>query len=179
MIGIKNIIFVCTIFMTMLSCSDANNKQEIVKNIDNQELDKSLEKANRYMLLQESELINDYIVRHKLEVVQTGTGLRYQIVKEGEGEYIKKGDKVTLAYELRLLSGDLIYSSENDGYKTFLVGKGGVESGLEEAILKLRKNSVAVMILPSHLAHGLLGDGDRIPPKAALVYKIKVIDKFD
>lgn len=166
-------------FVLMLSCSDTNNKQEMIKKIDNQELDKSLEKANRFMLLQESELINDYIVRHKLDVVQTGTGLRYQIVNEGDGECIKKGDKVTLAYELRLLNGDLIYSSENDGYKTFLVGKGGVESGLEEAILKLRKNSVAVLILPSHLAHGLLGDSNRIPPKAALVYKIKVIDKID
>ena len=59
------------------------------------------------------------------------------------------------------------------------MGIGGVESGLEEAILKLRKNSVAVLILPSHLAHGLLGDSNRIPPKAALVYKIKVIDKID
>ena len=26
------------------------------------------------------------------------------------------------------------------------------------------------------VAHGLLGDGNRIPPKAAIVYKIKVVD---
>ncbi|MBR4155649.1 MAG: FKBP-type peptidyl-prolyl cis-trans isomerase [Bacteroidales bacterium] len=174
---IINKIFICILFVTLLSCSGGGNKQEMVNNVDKQELDRSLEKANRYMLLQESELINDYIVRHKLDVVQTGTGLRYQIIKEGEGEYIKKGDKITLAYELRLLNGDLIYSSEKEGNKTFLVGKGGVESGLEEAVLKLRKNSVAVVILPSHLAHGLLGDSNKIPPKAALVYKIKVIDK--
>lgn len=176
---IKNNILLFLLFLVLVSCSDNKNKQVVTEKNDKQELDRSLEKANRYMLLQESELINDYIQRHKLNVVQTGTGLRYQIIKEGDGEYIKKGDKVTLAYELRLLNGDLLYSSENDGYKTFLVGKGGVESGLEEAILKLKKNSVAVLILPSHLAHGLLGDSNKIPPKAALVYKIKVIDKFN
>ena len=65
---------------------------------------------------------------------------------------------------------------ENDGDKVFLVSRGGVESGLEEAVLKLKKNSEAILILPSHLAHGLTGDGNRIQAKAILVYRIKVID---
>ena len=91
---------------------------------------------------------------------------------------IKKGDIVSLEYELGLLNGDLIYSSKKDGIKTFLVGRGGVESGLEEGIWKLRKNSVAILILPAHLAHGLLGDGNKIPARATLVYKVKVIDKI-
>ena len=76
-----------------------------------------------------------------------------------------------------MLNGDLIYSSKKDGNKTFLVGRGGVESGLEEAILKLCKNSVATLILPAHLAHGLIGDGNKVPPRATLVYRLKVIDK--
>ena len=92
---------------------------------------------------------------------------------------IESGDVVSLEYEIRLLNGKMIYSSKNDGIKTFLVGRGGVESGLEEAILKLRKNSVAILILPAHLAHGLLGDGNKVPARAALVYKLKVVDKID
>ena len=153
-----------------------DNNANLTKVNDKEELKSSIEKANRYMLLQEAELINDYIKRHNLEMQETGTGLRYQILKNGSGEYIKRGDVVTLEYETRLLTGDLLYSSKNMGNKTFVVGKGGVESGLEEAVLKLRKDDVAVVILPSHLAHGLLGDGNRIPPKAAIVYKIKVVD---
>jgi hypothetical protein len=38
-----------------------------------------------------------------------------------------------------LLTGDLIYSSNDLGPKQFRVGKGGVESGLEEVILFLKK----------------------------------------
>ena len=95
---------------------------------------------------------------------------------EGDGDLIERGDIVTLEYEVDLITGDRVYSSKEDGNKTFVVGRGGVESGLEEAILKLRNNSVAVLILPSHLAHGLLGDGERIPPKSPIVYYVKVID---
>lgn len=177
----KNIIIYCIALVSfmLLSCDDETTiehqsvkKQEVAKT----GIDESLEKANRYMLIQEAELINDYIERHKLNMIQTGTGLRYQLVNQGEGELIREGDVVTLEYETRLLNGKLIYSSKNDGVKTFLVGRGGVESGLEEAILKLRKNSVAVLILPAHLAHGLIGDGDKVPARAALVYRIKVIE---
>ena len=70
---------------------------------------------------------------------------------------------------------NFVYCQENCCI-LLIVGRGGVESGLEEAVLKLRKNSSAILILPPHLAHGLIGDGNKIPPKAILVYKIKVID---
>ena len=171
--------YILALFIVILfsSCvNDNNNDIYKEKPVDSKEIDSSLEKANRYMLLQESERIEEYIERHKLTVNRTGTGLRYQIIQEGDGELIKKGDLVTLEYEVRLLTGDRIYSSKDDGNKSFVVGRGGVESGLEEAILKLRMNSAAVLILPAHLAHGLIGDGNKIPAKAALVYRIKVID---
>lgn len=163
------------IALLFFSCDNVKNKKEN-QHIDDKQLELSLEEMNRKMLQYESELIDNYIEKNNLKVIKTGTGLRYQIFNEGDGNLIKKGDVVTLEYELSLLSGELLYSSENDGNKVFLVSRGGVETGLEEAVLKLKNNSEAILILPSHLAHGLLGDGNKIPPKAILVYKIKVID---
>lgn len=163
------------IALLFFSCDNVKNKKES-QHIDDKQLELSLEEMNRKMLQYESELIDNYIEKNNLKVIKTGTGLRYQIFNEGDGNLIKKGDVVTLEYELSLLSGELLYSSENDGNKVFLVSRGGVETGLEEAVLKLKNNSEAILILPSHLAHGLLGDGNKIPPKAILVYKIKVID---
>lgn len=163
------------IALLFFSCDNVKNKKEN-QHIDDKQLELSLEDMNRKMLQYESELIDNYIEKNNLKVIKTGTGLRYQIFNEGDGNLIKKGDVVTLEYELSLLSGELLYSSENDGSKVFLVSRGGVETGLEEAVLKLKNNSEAILILPSHLAHGLLGDGNKIPPKAIIVYKIKVID---
>ena len=74
------------------------------------------------------------------------------------------------------MDGELLYSSDKDGLKVFLVGRGGVESGLEEAVLHLHKNDKAIVIIPSHLAHGLAGDGKRIPARSTLVYTLKIID---
>ena len=165
---------ICILFF-VVSCSN-HKQQNNIQGIDKKKLDESLENVNRIMIQHESDMIDEYVRNNNLRVIKTGTGLRYYIKNQGEGRDIVKGDIVTLKYELSLLTGELIYSSENDGYKTFLVSKGGVERGLEEAILKLKKNSEAILILPSHLAHGLLGDGNKIPPKATLIYNIKIIE---
>ena len=161
----------------MLSCDDKKQNKQVANAITKKQVEDYLEQNNRDFLKYEADKINEYVERHDLNVIQTGTGLRYQIHDKGDGVLIKEGDIVTLEYEISLLNGDLIYSSENDGVKTFIVGRGGVESGLEEAILKLSKNSVATLIIPVHLAHGLIGDGNKIPTRATLVYSLKVIDK--
>ena len=161
----------------MLSCDDKKQNKQVAHAITQKQVEDYLEQNNRDFLNYEANKINEYVESHDLNVIQTGTGLRYQIHDKGDGVLIKEGDIVTLEYEISLLNGDLIYSSENDGVKTFIVGRGGVESGLEEAILKLSKNSVATLIIPVHLAHGLIGDGNKIPTRATLVYSLKVIDK--
>lgn len=136
----------------------------------------SLEKANRYLVLKEKEDIENYIDRHHLNVEKIGTGLYYSIVKQGGTLPIKRGNLVSMEYEVRFLNGDVVYSSKEMGPKTFVVGRGGVENGLEEAIVHLHTNDVAVVIISSNMAHGLLGDGDKIPPKTPIVYYLKVIE---
>ena len=168
-------ILIVSILLFIFSCSDRkeNNQNDIV---DKHELKTNIEDLNRYMIRQESIMIDNYIKNQKHDFIRTGTGLRYVITEQNEGDLIKQGDLVTIKYEVSSLNGDIFYSSDNDGYKTFIVGRGGVESGLEEAVLKLHRNDSAILIIPSHLAHGLVGDGNMIPAKSTLVYKLKVID---
>ena len=97
-------------------------------------------------------------------------------VIQGSEQRIEKGEKVTLEYEVGSVAGDLFYSSENDGLKSFVVGEGGVETGLDEAMSYLHRGDVAKLIIPFHLAYGLHGDDNRIPEYATLVYTIKIID---
>ena len=70
--------------------------------------------------------------------------------------------------------GDVIYTSDKDGVKSFVVGQSNVESGLDEAVRHLRKGDVAVVIIPSHLGFGLLGDQKSIPERATLIYTLRV-----
>ena len=39
----------------------------------------------------------------------------------------------------------------------------------------LKKGSKARFILPPHLAHGLIGDENRIPARAIIIYDIEVL----
>ena len=165
------------ILLLLLSLFSCNEKpSQPTQLIPKDEMKSSMEKANRYLLKEEEEDIKNDIKRHAMNTTSTGTGLRYQILKQGSEQKIEKGEKVTLEYELHSIAGDLIYSSENDGVKSFVVGEGTVESGLDEAMAYLHRGDVAKLIIPYHLGYGLHGDDDKIPEYATLVYTIKIID---
>ncbi len=161
------------LLVALFSCRHSSDTK---KNVDNKQLKESLEKVNRYLVKDESEEIDNYIRRHGLEMIATGTGLRYAVLKHGQGQQVEQGNTVTLEYELTSITGDLIYSSEKDGLKQFVVGGSPVESGLDEAVRYLHLGDVAKIIIPSHLAYGLPGDNQEITNRMTLIYSIKLID---
>jgi FKBP-type peptidyl-prolyl cis-trans isomerase len=57
----------------------------------------------------------------------------------------------------------------------FVIDKSDIESGIQEGIKKMREGDRAKMIIPSHLAHGLVGDLDKIPPLSVIVVDIHLI----
>ena len=105
---------------------------------------------------------------------KTGTGLWYNITRKGTSDTIMSGDIVQIAYTVSLLNGKMCYTSDSLGLKTFKVGQGGVESGLEEAILKMCLGDSARLLIPPHLAHGLIGDQNKIPKLAVLNYTVVI-----
>lgn len=131
--------------------------------------------ANRQLLERDTELIRKYIARRGWEMQTTSSGLYYFVYEAGEGEPAQNGDIIRMNYRLSLLDGTLCYTSDEDGPLVFRVGKGGVESGLEEAALLLRRGDKARLILPPFLAHGLTGDQNKIPPRTVIVYEVEVI----
>jgi len=165
--------FAAGLILSFFSC---NSEEQRPKVIGKRQLDSAFVEANKHLVKSENEQIEDFIRRYKWNMTKTTTGLRYQIYQKGQGEPVTTGKVVKLHYILSLLSGDTCYTSHKDGLKVFLVGKGGVEPGLEEAILFLRKGDKAKIIVPSHLAFGLLGDQRKIPQKAVLVYDLEVTD---
>ena len=164
------------VMMTLLvSCQQPVSENQPSSH-DHPNLAKSLEKANRYLVRSEEEDIDDFVSRYGWNMVKSGTGLRYMIDSLGNGELVRHGQIVEINYTVRFLTGDIVYNSKELGTKSFVAGRGGVETGLEEGIKLLRKGDKAKFILPSHLAFGLLGDGNKIPSKTPLVYEVELID---
>ncbi len=133
-------------------------------------------KANRYMVSEHEEIIQRFVERKNWEMHTTGSGLWYMIYEKGTGDNVEKETIVQVGYELKLLDGTSCYSTKNTGPQWFTVGKGKVEPGLEEGILKLREGAKARFIMPPHLAHGLPGDLVKIPPYSIILYEVEILD---
>jgi FKBP-type peptidyl-prolyl cis-trans isomerase FkpA len=160
----------------MTGCSCSGNAEREAENPGTGVQKEDLVRANQFLVGKDMDLIRAYAERRKWKVDFTSTGLGYQVYENGSGPEIEKGRTITLEYTLSLLDGRVCYSSEHDGLKTFRVGQGGVEAGLEEGVLMLRKGAKARFILPPFLGHGLIGDQNRIPPRAVLIYEVEVKD---
>ncbi len=157
-----------------VGCQNRSDSEKAEKE-DPALLEKSLLEANKVAVKTENEHIEDFLRRRNWTMEETGSGLRYAIYERGNGEKAAFGKTAVLEYTCRLITGDVIYSSDKDGLKQFKIGQGGVESGLEEGILLLRVGDRAKFIIPSHLGFGLLGDQDKVPPKSTLIYDLKLI----
>jgi len=157
----------------LYSCNEPTEQN---RDKNKKEAKKSLMKVNKNLVKTEDQKIEDFIARYKWNMEVSGTGLRYWIYEQGAGKKAEKGKVAVISFTVSLLNGEECYSSRGEEPKSFKIGKGGVESGIEEGILLLKEGDRAKFIIPSHLAFGLLGDMNKIPSKAALVYDIELLE---
>ncbi len=172
-VQLQRLLLLIMVSVALFSCN--GTKQSEDNSTNKNELKESLFEANKRAIKTEEQQIHDFVLRHKWKVEQTGTGLLYNIYEKGKGEQAAKGKIAVIDYAVRFLNGIEIYSSDELGPKEFIIGRAGVESGLEEGILLLREGDRAKFIIPSHLAHGLVGDGNKIPPKSTLIYDVRLL----
>lgn len=138
-------------------------------------LKKTFIKANQQIVQKENDEMDYYAKSHQMAFVKTKAGLQYFVYKpSAKGDSIKDGDQVTIDYTVSLLNGTECYSSKTDGKKTFIVGQENIESGIHKGVLYLKRGDKALILIPSYLAHGLLGDFKKIPPQMPIVYDIEI-----
>lgn len=171
-------IFIFLIMVNLLpSCKRNEGKRMTNKEVSDAK--NSFAKINKVLINEDRTLIEGYIKRHRLEgMKESGTGLYYLVWGNAEGDSIKYGNVVEYSYKVTLLDGTLCYQSNSNSTKKFKVGMGGVESGLEQAVLLMRKGQKGKFILPPHLAYGLIGDADKIPSRSIIVYDIEMLNVY-
>jgi len=130
---------------------------------------------NRFLVQKDREIIENYIERKGLTMKESPAGLWYLIEEEGEGDLLRDNDRIQMAYRCELIDGTFCYSSDESGPMQVTVGKSDIEPGLNEGLRLLKPGGKALFILPPFLAHGLVGDGKKIPPRTIIVYRVNVI----
>lgn len=120
-----------------------------------------------------------YFEKDSIQAQAGDKGLYFQIEKEGRGDYPKAGDYVQLKYVGRLLDGKEFDRSEENEPFVFQVGYRQVIQGWDLGIPLFKVGSKGTLYLPPELAYGKQGAGKIIPPNAALVFDIEVLDIMD
>ncbi|MBW6482876.1 MAG: FKBP-type peptidyl-prolyl cis-trans isomerase [Vicingaceae bacterium] len=170
--NLKKIIYFLFLIL-LVACENEQNNYPV---IDANQLKEALIERNINAVKKEQQQIEQYIKKHQLNPLKTGTGLHYQLIKQGEGEKAVEGQVAVISYEVTLLDGTQCYSTKEKGPEEFKVGKDNVESGLHEAITYLKKGDKAIVIIPSYLAHGLAGDFNKIPVRSTIIYTLELIE---
>ncbi|OOE86724.1 peptidylprolyl isomerase [Salinivibrio siamensis] len=109
------------------------------------------------------------------EVTVTDSGLQYEVLVQGDGDIPTSDKQVRVHYHGQLIDGSVFDSSVTRGEPVeFPVT--GVIKGWIEALQMMPVGSKWKLYVPQDLAYGERGAGAAIPPFAALVFEVELLD---
>ena len=166
------LIALSALFLTgMTGCSnnenastEANETTEVTATDDGEEIKDNLTLGREFLA---ENAKND-------SVVQTESGLQYMVLKEGTGAKPGPTDEVTVQYTGKLLNGTVFDSSVERGEPaTFALNQ--VIPGWTEGLQLMSEGSHYRLFIPSELAYGSKGAGDKILPNSTLIFDVWLI----
>lgn len=168
-------VLLASLLCFMISCNPKPEEVE-VNQYNHEKVKQQFVKANQQVVVKENDEMDYYQKSHQMEFIKSTSGIRYYVYKpSSKGDSIKNDDIITINYTISLLDGTECYSSKTEGAKEFKVGMQDVENGLHKAVLFLKSGDKALIMIPSHLAHGLLGDSKKIPPQSPIIYDLEIL----
>ena len=108
-------------------------------------------------------------------IVTLPSGLQYQVLKEGNGKKPSAKDSVKCHYEGFLIDGTVFDSSVQRG-EPAVFGLQQVIAGWTEGLQLMQEGAKYRFFIPYRLAYGEGGAGASIPPFAALIFDVELIE---
>ncbi len=130
--------------------------------------------ANRLISKSEAQQIDAYLERRGWDKTRIANGVWVAEYTNSEvplGAAIDYEDTVALRYRVETLGGEEIYAWSED---TVVCGRMKPTRGLDAALRTLHAGATARVIVPSEMAYGVVGDGDRIGSRTVLVYEVVI-----
>lgn len=164
------------IYIALIFIFACRNSSQSPNQMTQQELNGHLENANKIRVQNESKQIDEYASAHHYQMERTGTGLRLErYVKKNSSDFPIAHNELSIVYKVFLLDGTMCYETDSTAPLSFRLSEGQEPRGLEEGLMMMTVGEKARMVLPMHLAYGLSGDGDKIPPGAALFIDVELL----
>lgn len=111
----------------------------------------------------------------KAGVTVTASGLQYEVLTEGTGKQPKATDQVRCHYEGTLIDGT-VFDSSYKRNEPAVFGLNQVIAGWTEGVQLMKEGAKYRFYIPFNLAYGERGAGASIPPYAALIFDVELIN---
>lgn len=108
---------------------------------------------------------------HRPDVKVEETPIRIVHDEPGRGRVATPGRTVHIDYEIKLPSGETVLRHKD---WRFVLGRGTVIEGIDEAVTGMRPGGERVVECPPHKHWGRLGYGEAIPPNTNLIFEIRL-----
>jgi FKBP-type peptidyl-prolyl cis-trans isomerase len=119
----------------------------------------------------------EFVQKNWPEAKKTTTGLRYIVLREGQGEKPVAGSKCAVVYVGRLLDGK-VFNQLDDRANPFVfrIRRGEVIEGWDQILQMMRVGEKRLVVIPGELAYGTRGRPPDIPRNATLVFEIELLE---
>jgi len=140
----------------------------------------ALESAEQQRLAKMNEEIEEYVAEYQQRtgrtVETTTSGLRYAVIREGEGESPVRGDRVDCDYIVSLLDGTEVFNSYNLPRSERPTLQFPLPEGWIEGLTMMKVGGKRILIVPHTLAFKARGRAGAIPPYSSITFEVELLD---
>ena len=170
----KRVIIVCIILLSF-GCKAPEARYPESKSsgsfiIESAERNKKLFEAEQ---LQIEKIISE---DSEKEYMASENGFWYHYVQKIEGDSLTPqfGDIVNFNYNVKDLSGNLIYSENELRTQNYAMDQQEIFTGLREGLKLMKAGEVVTFLFPSQKAYGYYGDENKIGTNVPIICKVTV-----
>lgn len=155
-----------------LQTKDVKLEREEAEHVLREFMEAAYEAKIEGMKLESAEFLKNNRTREG--VVETPSGLQYEIKVAGSGKTPNPEDRVTVHYVGKLVDGTVFDSSVDRG-EPITFNTSQVIPGWTEALQLMQEGAQWTLYIPYDLAYGERGAGNQIPPYATLIFEVELI----